>query len=303
MKIEPSFVSHWKTRILISKCGHAAALGLLSLWGHHKIKREYSGLKLNPTRLAAIMDYTGDKEKLWEAMTDPDAPWLDAEEGGTWELHGFAEHQKQIILLWNRGKARSNGKFTKTAPSSGSSSGSSTSSSTSSSSVLGEYRANTGTSTGANTGANTGKNRSLDGEEPSFSEEQVVEAGRRASIDADICLAYFNDRTGAGWRDKAGRQVKSMPHDLANFARHWKSNNNPKDFSAGTPAKAEGVWQLEKRVAAAKKQISDIQGNPDNKVAVDPETPWDRRMKPEKARELKELKSTISQLTTKLATA
>ena len=287
MKIEPSFVSHWKTRILISKCGHAAALGLISLWGACKIKREYSGLKLNKTRLAAIMDYTGDRNVLWETMTDPDAPWLDAEEGGTWELHGFAEHQKQVILLWNRGKNREGGRFLKEETSS--------STCSSSSALL--------VANGTNTGTSTGENHSLNGLNGAFSQDQVIEAGRKASIASDVCVAYYNDRTGAGWYDKRGRKVKSMPHDLAGFARHWVSNNNPKDFSTKTPAKAEGVWHLEKRREAAKKQISDIQGNPDNKEPINPETPWDRRMKPEKAKELKELKQTITQLSAKLAQA
>ena len=285
MKIEPSFVSHWKTRILISKCGHEAGLGLISLWGHYKIKREYSGLKLTPARLAAIMAYSGDEAVLWETMTDPDAPWLDAEEGGTWELHGFAEHQKQIILLWNRGKNREGGRFLKEETSS--STGTSPSSGTSSSSVEVENWRHNGT----NTGTSTGENRPLNGLNGAFSQDQVIEAGRKASIASDVCVAYYNDRTGAGWYDKRGRKVKSMPHDLAGFARHWISNNNPKDFSTKTPAKAEGVWHLEKRREAAKKQISDIQGNPDNKEPINPETPWDRRMKPEKARELKELKA------------
>ena len=104
MKIEPSFPDHWKTKRLIRACGHEAVTGLLRLWGHAKIKRQYAGLELDPMRLAAVMDYSGDQDALWAAMTDPAAPWLDAEENGTWRLHGFAEHQAQIIRLWDIGR-------------------------------------------------------------------------------------------------------------------------------------------------------------------------------------------------------
>jgi hypothetical protein len=33
-------------------------------------------------------------------MTDKQAPWLDEEPEGTWAIHGFAEHNRQLIHLW-----------------------------------------------------------------------------------------------------------------------------------------------------------------------------------------------------------
>jgi hypothetical protein len=99
MKIEPSFCDHWKTKRLHRICGAEAVLGLLRLWGQAKIRREYTGLVLNPTKLAAIMEYPGDESLLWATMTDPAAAWLDGAEDGTWSLHGYAEHQAQIIRL------------------------------------------------------------------------------------------------------------------------------------------------------------------------------------------------------------
>jgi hypothetical protein len=104
MKIEPSFPDHWKTRRLQAACGAEAVVGLIRLWGQAKIKRQFSGLELTPKRLAAVMAYPGDEKRLWEAMTDEEAPWLDRDEGGTWTLHGFEEHQRQIIAMWTNGK-------------------------------------------------------------------------------------------------------------------------------------------------------------------------------------------------------
>jgi hypothetical protein len=131
-----------------------------------------------------------------------------------------------------------------------------------------------------------------------FDLEQVIEAGRRASITEDVCRAYHDDREGAGWMDGKGRPVRSMPHDLSGFNRKWQSNRSPKQFgnssvlSNGSPKPAEGVWHLEKRMEAARREIDRIQANPDNKEQV-PDS-FDRRLKPEHMAKVKALKASIS---------
>ena len=135
-----------------------------------------------------------------------------------------------------------------------------------------------------------------------FTEQQVIEAGRMASIAEDICRAYYDDRMAAGWFDKARRPVRSMPHDLANFARHWRSNENPKQFGSGKVkghAKPEGVWQLQQRIEAAQKEVDRICANPANKEAV-PDS-FDRRLKAEPMAKVKQLKTSISEMRQRLA--
>jgi hypothetical protein len=132
-----------------------------------------------------------------------------------------------------------------------------------------------------------------------FDLEQVIEAGRRASITEDVCRAYHDDREGAGWMDGKGRPVRSMPHDLSGFNRKWQSNRSPKQFGNGSvnghngsPKAAEGVWHLEKRMEAARREIDRIQANPDNKMQV--EDSFDRVLKPEHMAKVKALKASIS---------
>lgn len=284
MKLDPGFASHWKTERLIARCGHGAVTGLLRLWGDCQISRRWNGLTLNPTRLAAIMRYDGDMEELWQAMIDPDAPWLDQEEGGTWAVHDFGHHQRQVIGLWQNGRKGGRPKSPPTPPS------------------------NTNTSY-IHTLTPLGSKMKPNGFETKpngFSVEAVIETGRRASIPEDVCRAYHDDREGAGWMDGKGRAVRSMPHDLSGFWRKWQSNRSPKQFGNGvvnghngSPKPAEGVWHLEKRIEAAQKEIERIQSNPSNKEPV-PDS-FDRRLKPEHLAKVKALKASISQMRQRMA--
>lgn len=139
-----------------------------------------------------------------------------------------------------------------------------------------------------------------------FDLEQVIEAGRRASITEDVCRAYHDDREGAGWMDGKGRPVRSMPHDLSGFNRKWQSNRTPKQFGNGSvnghngsPKPAEGVWHLEKRIEAATKEVDRISSNPANKEQV--ADSFDRRLKAEPLAKVKALKASISEMRQRLA--
>jgi hypothetical protein len=266
MKLDPGFASHWKTERLIARCGHSAVVGLLRLWGDCQIQRRWSGLAINPTKLAAMMRYEGDHAALWEAMTDADAPWLDPEEGGTYAVHDFGHHQKQVIHMWENGRkgGRPRKEIPPTPPK--------------------ETEDTIHTLPLTPLGYETEPN-GYETKPNGFSVEVVIEAGRRASIPEDVCRAYHDDREGAGWLDGKGRRVSSMPHDLSGFWRKWQSNRSPKQFgngsvaSNGAPKATEGVWHLEKRMEAARREIDRIQANPDNKMQV--EDSFDRVLKPE----------------------
>ena len=139
-----------------------------------------------------------------------------------------------------------------------------------------------------------------------FDLEQVIEAGRRASITEDVCRAYHDDREGAGWMDGKGRPVRSMPHDLSGFNRKWQSNRSPKQFGNGavnghngSPKPAEGVWHLEKRIEAATKEVDRISSNPANKEQV--ADSFDRRLKAQPLAKVKALKASIAEMRQRLA--
>jgi hypothetical protein len=286
MKLDPGFASHWKTERLIARCGHGAVTGLLRLWGDCQIQRRWNGISLNPTKLAAMMRYEGDHTALWEAMTDADAPWLDSEQAGTWAIHDFGHHQKQVIHMWENGRkgGRPRKEIPPTPPK--------------------EIEELIHTLPLTPLGSEM-KPNGFETKPNGFSVEVVIEAGRRASIPEDVCRAYHDDREGAGWLDGKGRRVSSMPHDLSGFWRKWQSNRSPKQFGNGAVnghngnPKPEGVWQLQQRIEAAQKEVDRICANPANKEQV-PDS-FDRRLRPEPMAKVKQLKASISEMRQRLA--
>lgn len=273
MKLDPGFASHWKTERLIARCGHGAVTGLLRLWGDCQIGRRWSGLTLNPTRLAAIMRYEGDKEELWQAMIDADAPWLDPEEGGTWAVHDFAHHQKQAIHLWEAGRRGGRPKSPPTPPS------------------------NTN-NTNTHTLTPFANHMETICKPFGFSVEQVIEAGRRFSVPEDVCRAYHDDREGAGWMDGKGRPVRSMPHDLSGFWRKWQSNRSPKQFGNGTVnghgnPKALSVWELKQSIEQTEKEISRLVGSIANKVYNEDGT---SSLRPDVAAKVKQMRAKVAEM-------
>ncbi len=127
MKLDPGFINHWKTERLMDQLGAEGVIAILRLWGNAQIRRAFSGLHFTPKRLAMETKWKGDAEKLFAVLTDPDAPWLDMDEDGTFTIHGFSEHQHQVVKLWENGKkgGRPPNTARKTSPSSSPSSSSS----------------------------------------------------------------------------------------------------------------------------------------------------------------------------------
>jgi len=103
MKLDPGFITHWKTERLLDELGGDGVVALLRLWGQAQIRREWRGLKFTPKRLKMETKWKGDENHLFAIFTDPEAPWLDQDEDGSFSIHGFEEHQKQVIHLWKQG--------------------------------------------------------------------------------------------------------------------------------------------------------------------------------------------------------
>jgi hypothetical protein len=289
MKIEPSFCDHWKTKRLHKVCGAEAVLGLLRLWGQAKIKRQYTGLVLNPTRLAAVMDYSGDEDALWRVMTDEAAPWLDKEPEGTWGLHGYGEHQAQIIRLWEIGKK---GGRPKSDPSPTPPSLNTSSSSSSSSSPICKPNGNHMVSD------------IVVFTTPSLKDwlEQCVLAG----IEKELAEEIWHDNEGRGidrygyWLDYQGNPIRNPVANAKSRATAMTRKRGSRTaVGYNGHSKPEGVWSIQQRIEAAQKEIDRITGNPANKEQV--ADSFDRRLKDEPMARVKALKASISEMRQRMA--
>jgi len=289
MKIDPGFVSHWKTQMLVARCGAEAALGLLRLWGNAQISREWSGLRLSPRKLASMMGYNGDADELWRAMTDKDAAWLDEQEDGSWELHGFVEHQKQVIKLWANGKK--GGRPPKEAPP--------TPPEENKEHTLARPLTPFGNQV-------VSFQNQMVFQTPSL--EDVKQAAFMMGANPERAEIWFHEMEGRGhttdgyWIGKDGHAVRNWRSALKAWDGKWVANetakHNGKNGHNGNP-KPESVWSLQQRIEAAQKEIDRISGNPSNKEPV-PGT-FDRRLKAEPMAKVKALKASISEMRQRLA--
>jgi hypothetical protein len=284
MKIEPSFCDHWKTKRLHRICGAEAVLGLLRLWGQAKIRREYTGLVLNPTKLAAIMEYPGDESLLWATMTDPASPWLDGADDGTWSLHGYAEHQAQIIRLWEIG--RKGGRPKVATPS------------------LILPSPNTSSSSSSSPICKPNGNHMVF-QTPTL--EEFIETGRQAGIEREIAEEIWHDNESrpitpyGQWTDYRGNpivkwQANMMARASQIRARRGNGAGRPNGNGKAAP---ESVWATQQRIDAATKEIERIQANPSNKEQV--EDSFDRRLKAEPMAKVRALKASISEMRQRIA--
>lgn len=214
MKLDPGFLNHWKTERLIDQLGDAGVVAVLRLWGNAQIRRQWSGLALTPRRLAMETKWKADANHLWEVLTDPDSPWLDREEGGTWAIHGFDEHQSQIIHLWGISQKGGRPKKVSPAPSS-------------------KKEEDTYSSSYPICKPN-GNHMVFDGEEIRTNrkryathEEVTKYAKSQAFPISDECIdAFFDRMEEIGWTDDRGLPLANWQARFRRYATNWTNNRN-----------------------------------------------------------------------------
>jgi hypothetical protein len=140
-----------------------------------------------------------------------------------------------------------------------------------------------------------------------WSLEEVTAAGNLASISPEVCKLYHDSRMAVEWVDRNGNPIKSMPHDLAKFAAHYKSNDAEKSQNGRKPRfdaapRPEGVWQLKERKEAIQAEMRRIQADEANHER-NPDTPWEKSLKPEAAEKIRKLKETMSQINAQIRAA
>ena len=210
MKLDPGFPTHWKTERLIEELGAEGVLALLRMWGRCQISREWKGLKLTPKRLAMETKWKGDENHLFRVFTDTDAAWLDKDDDGTFSLHGFEEHQKQVIHLWSAGAK--GGRPKKVSPTPSSKDKEDTSTSSSSYPISEPY----------------GNQMVLTPSPPKFEEVQKFAKSQAFPISDECIDAFFDEMEALQWTYKGQACVarNAWQARFRKYATNWTNNRS-----------------------------------------------------------------------------
>ena len=103
MIVDPDFVDHWKTRMLVDLLGNdeVAPVYVIRLWAHCQQRREWRFDPLPTAALKAICRYRGDADEFEGAML---AAGFIAREGLVLTAVGWDEYNASLIANWENGK-------------------------------------------------------------------------------------------------------------------------------------------------------------------------------------------------------
>lgn len=101
MIVEPDFLDHWKTRMLVRLLkDERAPIYVLRLWAHCQQRKTDRFTGWNPDVLASVCRWETDGLTLWEAMGKT---FLEIE-GEEVVVHGWAETNAALLSAWSNGK-------------------------------------------------------------------------------------------------------------------------------------------------------------------------------------------------------
>lgn len=102
MIVDPDFLTHWKTQMLVVEMNdRAAPLYVIALWAHCQQRRTANLGTLPPNALKAICRYEGEASKLRSALER--CGFLDAA-GESMVVHGWAEANAKLVANWENGE-------------------------------------------------------------------------------------------------------------------------------------------------------------------------------------------------------
>lgn len=103
MIVEPDFLDHWKTQLLIEELGGepSAPLYVLRLWAHCQ-NRKTSRFNIPTKALKAICRFSGDADELLAALVE--SGFIQVEESGELFVLGWDERNSKLLANWENGQ-------------------------------------------------------------------------------------------------------------------------------------------------------------------------------------------------------
>lgn len=100
MLIDPDFLEHWRTRMLVDMLqDECAPLYIMRLWGHCQLRKN-DRFELSPHALKAVCRYPGDADEFERVMAE--CGWV-SREGDLIVAEGWAEHNAKLVSAWQNG--------------------------------------------------------------------------------------------------------------------------------------------------------------------------------------------------------
>lgn len=101
MIVEPDFLSHWKTQMLVDLLEDSCApLCVIALWAHCQQRRTDCFQNLSANALKAICRFSGAADKLRDALEE--AGFI-RRDGDSLVVHGWAERNAKLLSNWSNG--------------------------------------------------------------------------------------------------------------------------------------------------------------------------------------------------------
>lgn len=114
MIVDPDFLDHWRTRMLVDALGgdEMAPMYLIRLWAHCQV-RHSDRFEMPPAGLKAQCRYAGDAEAFEKALAD--GKFIERHESDIAVL-GWAEQNAALLAAWDNGNKGGRPKKPKTNP-------------------------------------------------------------------------------------------------------------------------------------------------------------------------------------------
>ena len=102
MIVDPDFVDHWKTRMLVGSLDgdEVAPLYVLRLWAHCQNRRQWEFDNVSTEALKALCHFSGQANKLESSLV---ASGFIRRDGRTLIISGWDEYNSSLIAAWNNG--------------------------------------------------------------------------------------------------------------------------------------------------------------------------------------------------------